>query len=113
MSNVRYANGNWRRKCRARFKAMQAECGICKGALGAIDYDCASNSDHPLSFVIDEIIPVSKATGEGYNTERDAVMDWNNLQAAHWICNAKKSNRMNFTIRSATQVRLTVLDGQW
>ena len=55
MTNPRYANGNYRRKCRARFKAMDAPCGICKGRLGPIHYDEPSDSKHPLSFVIDEI----------------------------------------------------------
>ena len=111
--NVRYHNGNFRRKCRARFKAMQAECGICHGLLGAIDYECKSDARHPLSFVIDEIVPVSKAHIRGYANKKEAVKDWGNLQAAHWICNAKKSNKMNFTIQSAASVRLAVPDGEW
>lgn len=113
MSNVRYANGNWRRKCRARFKAMQAECGICKGLLGAIDYDCPADAQHPLSFVIDEVIPVSKATWAGYASEADAVKDWGNLQAAHWLCNGRKGNKMAFRITKTTQARLIVSDGNW
>lgn len=58
--NPRYHNGTLRRKHRARFRAMDAPCGICKGRLGAIHYDEPSDSKHPLSFVIDEIKPVSK-----------------------------------------------------
>ena len=34
--NPRSANGNLRRKHRARFKAIGGECGICKGRLGPI-----------------------------------------------------------------------------
>ena len=60
MSNPRYANGNLRRKHRARFKAMGAPCGICGGKLGPIHYDEPSDHKHPLSFVIDEIRPVSR-----------------------------------------------------
>ena len=58
--NPRYANGNQRRKYRARFKAMGAPCGICKGKLGPIRYDEPSDAQHPLSFVIDEIKPISR-----------------------------------------------------
>ena len=31
VTNPRYKNGNFRRKMRARFKAMDAPCGICGG----------------------------------------------------------------------------------
>lgn len=113
MANVRYQNGNFRRKCRARFKAMQAECGICHGLLGAIDYECESNSNHPLSFVIDEIIPVSKATQNGYASREEAVTDWGNLQAAHWICNAKKGARLGFEIKNGAASGYIQKDGDW
>ena len=59
-SNPRQTNGSLRRKHRARFKAMAAPCGICKGRLGPIHYDEPSDSAHPLSFVIDEVRPVSR-----------------------------------------------------
>lgn len=89
-SNPRSQNGGLRRKYRARFKAMEASCGICKGKLGPIHYDEPSDAKHPLSFVIDEIIPISKATTQGYSTARKAAEDWGNLQPAHYICNANK-----------------------
>ena len=94
MNNPRYANGNLRRKYRARFKAMDAPCGICNGRFGPIHYDEPSNYKYPLSFVIDEIIPISKYTAGGYGSREEAARDWNNLQAAHYCCNAAKSNRM-------------------
>lgn len=59
-SNPRYSNGNLRRKYQTSFKAKGCECGICKGALGPIHYDEPSDHKHPLSFVIDEIKPVSR-----------------------------------------------------
>ena len=90
MSNPRYHNGNQRRKFRARFKAMDAECGICKGRLGPIHYNEPSNAEHPLSFVIDEIKPVSRYKEFGYDSKEAACGDWSNLQAAHWCCNAAK-----------------------
>ena len=58
--NPRYKNGALRRKYRARLKAEGCECGICRGALGPIHYDEPSDAKHPLSFVVDEIYPVSR-----------------------------------------------------
>ena len=93
-TNPRYKNGNFRRKMRRRFIAMDAPCGICKGRLGAIHYDEPSDSRHPLSFVIDEIKPVSRWKEFGYNSPEAAAQDWDNLQAAHYCCNQAKSNHV-------------------
>lgn len=113
-TNPRYKNGNLRRKHRARFKAMNAQCGICGGALGEIHYDEPSNADHPLSFVIDEIRPVSKYKQFGYPSKEAAANDWNNLQAAHWFCNAKKGNKLNFGLQPRfTEHKQVVQDGEW
>lgn len=92
--NPRYANGNLRRKHRARLKAAGGECGICKGRMGAIHYDEPSDAQHPLSFVVDEIIPVSRWREFGYSSARACAEDWNNLQAAHYVCNQLKGNRI-------------------
>lgn len=92
-SNPRTQNGALRRKYRGRFKAMGAPCGICGGRLGPIHYDEPSDHLHPLSLVVDEIIPISKYAEYGYATARQAAEDWCNLQAAHYYCNAKKSNK--------------------
>ena len=118
MKNVRYANGNLRRKNRKRFIAMEAPCGICKGRLGPIHYNEPSDSKHPLSFVIDEIIPVSRWKEFGYSSAREAAEDYNNLQAAHYICNAKKSNKINFSLSESTnnevkETKISVKDGDW
>ncbi len=102
-TNPRYKNGTLRRKHRQRFKAMGAPCGICGGRLGAIHYDEPSDSKHPLSFVIDEVIPVSKWKQAGYNSAAEAAQDYNNLQAAHYICNQIKSNKVNFTFKDAAR----------
>lgn len=90
MGNVRYKNGAARRKLRARFKAAGGECGICKGRLGPIHYDEPSDFMHPLSFVIDEIKPVSRWREFGYRGAYEAVSDPENTQPAHYICNARK-----------------------
>ena len=112
--NPRYKNGNLRRKHRQRFKAMNAPCGICGGRLGEIHYDEPSNSDHPLSFVIDEIHPVARWKEWGYNSPEEAAQDWNNLQAAHYICNLRKGAQTPDELtRKRIQKKLFVTDGDW
>ena len=38
---------------------------------------------HPMSFVVDEILPVSKGGDP---------LDFANTQPAHWICNARRGD---------------------
>ena len=109
-TNPRYKNGNLRRKHRARFKAMGAPCGICGGRLGPIHYDEPSNSRYPLSFVIDEIRPVSKWRLFSYPSPEAAARDWTNLQAAHWICNQEKGAKVSVDRRVQRAIKL---DGNW
>lgn len=111
-TNPRHQNGNLRRKYRARLKAMQCPCGICGGRLGAIHYDEPSDAQHPLSFVIDEIRPVSLWKQFGYDSPAAAAQDWNNLQAAHYICNAKKSNKVGGQVYGAVKT-INIIDGDW
>lgn len=113
MTNPRYSNGNLRRKYRRRFKAMQAECGICKGRLGPIHYDEPSDAKHPLSFVIDEIRPVSRWREFGYPSKEAVAKDWNNLQAAHYCCNQAKSNHAATDQRVVRMQAKSALDGDW
>ena len=108
-TNPRYKNGNLRRKHRARFKAMQATCGICGGKLGPIHYDEPSDPQHPLSFVIDEIRPVSRWREFGYGSAAEAAQDWNNLQAAHYCCNAAKSDKTHVVVLQ----KKNEADGDW
>ena len=111
-NNPRYANGNYRRKTRARMRAAGEPCGICKGRLGAIHYDEPSDAQHPLSFVIDEILPISRYREFGYDSREAAAKDPGNLQAAHWICNAKKGNKLSHEGK-ATLNRAIARDGEW
>ena len=115
MKNPRYSNGNLRRKHRARMKAMGCECGICRGALGPIHYDEPSDSNHPLSFVIDEIKPVSRCREFGYSSPEAAAQDWNNLQAAHYCCNAAKSNKTSSELekKGYKAPKINLRDGDW
>lgn len=111
MNNPRSANGARRRKYRERFKNMAAPCGICNGRLGPIRYDLPSDAAHPLSFVIDEIRPVSKWREFGYSSAKEAALDFSNLQAAHYCCNAAKGNK---TIpANAPPVLAHIPDGDW
>lgn len=112
-NNPRYKNGNLRRKHRARFRAMDAPCGICKGRLGPIHYDEPSDAKHPLSFVIDEIKPVSKWQQYGYSSPAAAAQDWGNLQAAHYCCNAQKSNRTEDDHRVRVIQKKSETSGEW
>ena len=114
-TNPRHKNGNLRRKYRARLKAQAGPCGICRGRLGSIHYDEPSDAAHPLSFVIDEIIPVSRWKEFGYDSPEAAAQDWNNLQAAHWICNQKKSNKINIDGGEGMSIikKINLIDGKW
>lgn len=116
--NVRSRNGNLRRKYRQRLRAMGAGCGICHGRLGPIHYDEPSDWMHPLSFVIDEIRPVSRWKEFGYESPEAAAQDWNNVQAAHWCCNAAKGNRTDGgrgdgTVKTAKKRTINLKDGNW
>lgn len=113
MINPRYKNGTLRRKYRARFKAMNASCGICKGKLGPIHYDEPSDSKHPLSFVIDEINPISRWREFGYDSPEAAAQDWNNLQAAHYCCNQAKSNHVQGDRQVVRIQSRSEQDGEW
>ena len=113
MNNPRSANGNLRRKHRARMKAAGEPCGICKGALGPIHYDEPSDAQHPLSFVIDEIRPISKYALFGYESREAAAQDWGNLQAAHYICNARKGNKTKIGQSGGSAPLAFAKDGKW
>lgn len=115
-NNPRYANGNLRRKHRARLRAMGCECGICHGRFGPIHYDEPSDVAHPLSFVVDEIKPVAKWKQFGYPSARAAAEDWDNLQAAHYFCNAQKRDKtasfsLDFGAKMTKIPKIT--DGSW
>jgi hypothetical protein len=87
-SNPRHANGNARRKLRARIKAMGEPCWICGKP---IDYSLGMVADprtgrtrpHPMSFVVDEVVPVSKG---------GSPLDMANCRPAHWMCNARRGD---------------------
>ena len=107
--NPRYSNGALRRKNRARFKAMGLPCHICGRP---IKYDEPSDYKHPLSFVIDEIKPISRWREFGYDSPRAAAEDWNNLAPAHYACNATKGNKIA-PAPGVIKPKINILDGSW
>lgn len=89
--NPRRANGSARDKARARIKARGDVCAICGKP---IDYTLGMITDpatgrtrpHPMSFAVDELIPVSRG-GDPYDASPGG-----NCRAAHWICNSRRGD---------------------
>lgn len=86
--NPRHDNHSARRKVVERWRSMGLPCAICGRpidySLGmVVDPRTGKARPHPMSFVVDEIVPVSKG-GSPY------TMD--NTRPAHWICNSKRGN---------------------
>lgn len=91
-SASRYANGNARRKVRAWLRSQGLPCAICGLA---IDYSLPSGD--PMSFEVDEIVPVSKG---------GSPIDRGNVQPAHRICNQRRGNKSI----AETQIPVCMLD---
>ena len=70
---------------------MRLPCAICGMP---IDYGLPAGD--PMSFEVDEIVPVSLGGSE---------LDWSNLQPAHRICNQKKGNKIGYTTETAGSSR--------
>lgn len=83
----RYANGHARREVRAWLRAQCLPCHICGRP---IDYSLPAGD--PMSFEVDEIVPVSKG---------GSPIDRGNVAAAHRICNERRGNRSIADMRSA------------
>lgn len=49
----------------------------------------------------------------GYDSPEAAAQDWDNLQAAHWICNQIKSNKTDFEEVSTVSKKINIKDGDW
>lgn len=83
-SNPRSANGNARRKLRSWLRSQGRPCWICRafGRPGAIDYSLPSGD--PLSFEVDELVPVSLG---------GSPLARSNVDAAHRCCNQWRGNR--------------------
>lgn len=93
-------------------RALGLPCALCGQP---IHYDEPSDAKHPLSFVIDEKIPISRWHEFGYDSPEAAADDWNNLQAAHYICNLIKSNKIidSQTQKKFVKEKIIISDGDW
>ena len=91
--NPRRRGGAERDRLRVRIAAENRPCWICRamGRKGYINYSL--RFPHPYSFVLDELVPVSKYWMGGYATPEAAALDYNNLAAAHKCCNEWRSNK--------------------
>lgn len=86
-SNPRYRNGARRRALRERVKAQGLPCAICGRE---IDYSLPAR--HPMSFELDEIVPVSRYREGGYASKQQCALDPQNVRPTHRICNQRRGN---------------------
>ena len=77
--NPRRANGSRRNALRKRVEAEGAPCHLC-----GKDIDYSLPAGHPMSFELDELVPVSKGGDP---------LSRSNVAAAHRICNQRRGNR--------------------
>lgn len=87
-TNPRSANGAARRKIRDRWRAMGEPCAICGRpidySLGMVrDPHTGKTRPHPMSFVVDEIVPIRFG---------GSPISMDNTRPAHWICNARRGD---------------------
>jgi 5-methylcytosine-specific restriction endonuclease McrA len=101
-TNVRYSNGNARRKLRAWLRSQGLPCAICGQP---IDYTLPSG--HPLSFEVDEVRPVSRWREFGYASPTAAALDRENVQPVHRICNERKGKKLAYVPRPSQRALLT------
>ena len=87
--NPRVSNGTRRRDLRRRVASMGLPCALC-GA--PIDYSLPAG--HPMSFELDEIVPVSRFEEGGYASATACALDPRNVRPVHRqrICNQKRGN---------------------
>jgi len=98
-TNARRTNGSARDRIRQRWRSLGQPCAICGQP---IDYSLGMVRDprtgrmrpHPMSFVVDEIVPVRFG---------GSPISMANTRPAHWICNARRGDgtRTSGPIRQA------------
>lgn len=107
-ANPRRGNSTRRNQARQTIKRRHLPCALCGQP---IDYSLPAG--HPMSYELDEIIPVSKG-GSPYRLS--------NLQPAHRICNARRSNKSMEEWRSQQKIikntknmqkKLNILSRKW
>lgn len=77
-ANPRRSNGSARTALRRGVAAMGLPCALCGRP---IDYSLPPG--HPMSYELDEIVPVSRG---------GSPLDPSNVQPAHRICNQRKGD---------------------
>ena len=96
--NPRYSNGSRRRSLSARVRAMGMPCHLC-----GLPIDYSLPAGHPLSYELDEIVPVSRG---------GSPTDPANVAPAHRCCNQWRGNRSMARV-SAVRDAARVAYGQW
>lgn len=99
--NPRRANSHRRNKLRGALKAEGGPCAICGEP---IDYDLPAGD--PLSFEVDEIVPVSRYWEGGYKSPQECALDKANLRAVHRICNQRRGNKPDKPMAPPTELSL-------
>ena len=97
-SNPRYRNPHARNVLRERVQRRGDPCAICGKP---IDYTLPAR--HPMSYELDEIIPVSRG---------GSPIDPDNVRATHRICNEKRGNKLDHE-REAIHMSLTSSRDWW
>ena len=88
-SNPRYKNSSQRKKLRSRLLRTQDVCALCGKPI-----DKTLKTPHPMSPEVDEIIPISKG---------GSPTDPANTQLVHRICNQRKGNKFNVSVKVINQ----------
>lgn len=92
MAGERKRGPLWERTRKAAFKRdkkANAECWICRGARGPIDY-AAKPSSSPLSYEPDHYLPVKD--------HPELEFDLANIRAAHKTCNRQRGARVHVDV---------------
>lgn len=95
--NPRNANGHRRRELRKRVKSLGLPCAICGKP---IDYSLPAG--HPMSYELDEIVPVALGGDP---------LDAGNVQPAHRICNERKGAKAHLNRSAKSKAAHTSASG--
>lgn len=78
-ADPRQRNGHRRRELRRWLRSQGLPCHLC-----GLPIDYSLPAGHPMSFEVDEIVPVSRGGDP---------LDRSNVAPAHRICNERRGNR--------------------
>lgn len=95
-SNPRYRDPSARAYCRAVLKRRGDPCYLCGKP---IDYSLPAGD--PLSFEVDEVIPISKG-GDPYDCRPGG-----NCRSTHRICNQRKGAKLVTELRALDRAVIT------